>query len=182
MFLRLFLLGCALGHISGAHFNPAVTLSFAVMGRFPWKEVPGYVFGQCLASISACSVLGIVLGQMGQFGATVPDISVPSALVLEVILVRFDVCHRGVATDSRASGEHAGCAIGGAVMFCALMGGPLSVASMNPARTLGPAVFSGDLSFLWLYTLGPICGASLGGVVYQWIRCGGEPLDANGCC
>ena len=57
-------------------------------------------------------------------------------------------------------------------MFCALMGGPLSGASMNPARTLGPAVFSGDLSFLWLYTLGPICGASLGCVVYQWIRCG----------
>ena len=183
MFLRLFLLGCALGHISGAHFNLAVTLSFAVMGRFPWKEVPGYVFGQCLASISACSVLGIVLGQIGQFGATVPDISVPSALVLEVILSFVLMCViAGVATDSRASGEHAGCAIGGAVMFCALMGGPLSVASMNPARTLGPAVFSGDLSFLWLYTLGPICGASLGSVVYQWIRCGGEPLDANGCC
>ena len=104
---------------------------------------------------------------MGQFGATVPDISVPSALVLEVILsFLFLMCViAGVATDSRASGVHAGCAIGGAVMFCALMGGPLSGASMNPARTLGPAVFSGVLSFLWLYTLGPICGASLGGAL-----------------
>ena len=113
MFLRLFLLGCALGHISGAHFNLAVTLSFAVMGRFPWKQVPGYVFGQCLASISAYSVLGIVLGQMGQFGVTAPDISVPSALVLEVILSFVLRCViAGVATDSRASGVHAGAQLG----------------------------------------------------------------------
>jgi len=173
----------AVGHISGAHFNPAVTVAFAAMNRFRWREVPGYVFGQCLAGILACAFLAGVMGPIAQYGATLPNIGLGPAIVVESLLTFFLMfVIAGVATDSRAAGIQAGWAIGGTVMFCALMGGPLTGASMNPARSLAPAIFSGELSSLWVYWLGPLVGAILGGLTYQWLRCGGETVDAGGCC
>lgn len=173
----------AVGHVSGAHFNPAVTVAFAAMGRFSWREVPGYILGQCVAALLACLVLWAVLEPSAAYGATVPSIETGPAIVLEFLLTFFLMfVIASVATDSRAAGVQAGWAIGGTVMFCALVGGPLTGAAMNPARSLGPAVFSGELSTLWIYCVGPFLGATMGGIVYQWLRCGGDPLDASGCC
>ena len=87
-----------------------------------------------------------------------------------------------VATDARAAGQLAGVAIGGTVALCALFGGPISGASLNPARSMGPALVSGDLGALWIYLAGPVVGAALGAATYRAVRCGGEAQDAAGCC
>ena len=173
----------ATGHLSGAHFNPAVTLAFAAVGRFSWREVPGYVLGQLVAAMVAVGGLMICFGNPETLGNTLPQGGVLQALGIEVVLTFFLMfVITAVATDSRAVGAQAGWAIGGTVALCALFGGPVSGASMNPARTLGPALWSGDLTCLWVYIVGPIAGALLGAGMYQLIRCGGEKLDADGCC
>jgi len=175
----------ATGHISGAHFNPAVTLAFASIGRFPWRQVPAYIAGQCLAAISACLVLKLILGGAGDYGATVPTLALESAFAMELILSFFLMfVITAVATDSRAEGAMAGLAIGGTVALAALFGGPVSGASMNPARSLGPALFSGHLDILWIYLFAPVLGAVLGARVYRWVQCNTsqEAVDAEGCC
>ncbi len=172
----------ATGHISGAHFNPAVTLAFAAVGRFPWREVPAYVLGQCGAAIVAAGLLAVSLGG-GELGATVPSAGIGPALLFEAVLSFFLMfVITAVATDARAEGQMAGLAIGGTVALCALFGGPISGASMNPARSLGPALFSGHLDVIWLYLVGPCLGAVAGAIVYGRVRCGGEAGDTGGCC
>ncbi|MDP6934672.1 MAG: MIP family channel protein [Myxococcota bacterium] len=173
----------ATGHISGAHFNPAVTVGFAVVNRFPWKEVPAYVAGQLLAAITAIALLRLVTGST-VLGQTLPSGTLPQALSIEALLTFFLMfVISAVATDHRATGQQAGVAIGGTVALCALFGGPLTGASMNPARTLGPALFGGSLDLLWLYTLGPLLGAMAGARCYEWLRCTDHPgQDARGCC
>ena len=177
----------ATGHISGAHFNPAVTLSFWITKKFPLKRVLPYILFQTLGAIAASLVHLIVWKQNHSFGTTLVDLSTITLSVgffIEFILsfVLMFVIH-SVATDSRAVGELAGLAIGGTVAICAFVGGPLTGASMNPARSISPALFQGDLSQLAIYIFAPILGAMAGALVYEWIKCTKESEDqAHGCC
>jgi len=174
----------ATGHISGAHFNPAVTIAFAAAGRFSWSQVPLYVTGQILAAILASYSLKFLLGGETNLGATLPSIGLGATFVFEVILTMFLMfVIISVATDSRAVGQMAGVAIGGTVMLEALFAGPLTGASMNPARSLGPALASGSFSGLWIYLTAPIVGALLGAALYHFIQCReSDDTKAGGCC
>jgi MIP family channel proteins len=173
----------ATGHVSGAHFNPAVTIAFASIGRFPWKQVPAYVIGQITAAVLASLCLYTLLGPIADLGATAPAGPATQALVLEVIVTFFLMfVITSVATDSRAVGQMAGWAIGGTVALAAIFAGPISGASMNPARSLGPALVAGQLAHGWLYVAAPIMGALLGAWAYKLVRCGGEEQTAGGCC
>ena len=162
----------AVGHISGAHFNPAVTIAFSVSRHFPPKKVVGYVTAQISGAMFASFLQWLFFSNMNQdFGVTQTVLPSYSALGFEMILTFFLMfVIISVATDTRAVGEMAGLAIGTTVMMCAFFGGPITGASMNPARSIAPAVFSGDFTGLWIYILGPIIGASLGAIVYQKIR------------
>lgn len=173
----------ATGHVSGAHFNPAVTVAFAATGRFPWKEVPGYMSGQLLAALAASLALRFLIGPIAGLGATSPSGTLGQAVVLEAFLTFFLMfVIMSVATDGRAVGSMAGWAIGGTVALEAIFAGPLTGASMNPARSLGPALVAGDLSHLWVYLIGPAIGAVIGAMTYRFVRCGGDELAAKGCC
>lgn len=175
----------ATGHISGAHFNPAVTIAFASVGRFSWSQVPVYVASQIIAALLGAAVLGEIFVDGGSLGSTTSTLPLVSTLGLELLLtfaLMFVIT--AVATDARAEGAMAGLAIGGTVAMAALMGGPLTGASMNPARSLGPALISGQLNGLWPYLVSPVVGAILGAVVYRWMQqCRDIPGgDAGGCC
>lgn len=160
----------ATGHVSGAHFNPAVTVAFASIGAFPWREVPAYVIAQILAATAASIAVVTLLGQAAQLGATVPAVALGPAFGLEVLLTAFLMfVITSVATDARAHGALAGVAIGGTVAMCALVGGPLTGASMNPARSLGPALVAGVGESQWLYLVAPVLGAVLGAASYRFV-------------
>lgn len=161
----------ATGHISGAHFNPAVTLAFASTGRFPWRQVPAYLAGQSAAAVLAALALRAILGPTADLGATFPAGTATQSLALEFILTFFLMfVITAVATDSRAVGTMAGMAIGGTVGLAAIFGGPISGASMNPARSLGPALVNGTAEELWIYLVAPVVGAIAGAWVYRWVR------------
>ena len=161
----------AVGHISGAHFNPAVTLAFALTRHFPWPRVFLYSGAQVIGAIAAALVLRASLGDVAQVGATLPSGSDGQAFLWEVVLTVFLMfVIMAVATDTRAVGEAAAIAVGGTVGLDALIGGPISGASMNPARSVGPALVSGDLTSLWIYLTAPFVGAVIGAAFYQVIR------------
>ena len=179
----------ATGHISGAHFNPAVTVAFAAIGRFPWRHVPVYVIGQVVAAVLAAAALSLILdpasgAPAAALGATMPAGSAIQSMALELILTFFLMfVITAVATDARAVGSMAGLAIGGTVGLEAIFAGPISGASMNPARSLGPALMSGQFAALWLYILAPTAGAVAGALVYRLVRCDvGGPGGGNACC
>ena len=173
----------ATGHVSGAHFNPAVTLAFAAVGRFPWREVPAYVLGQVVAAVTASLCVRALVGEAADLGTTVLTVSLGTGIGVEFLLTFFLMfVITSVATDARASGQFAAPAIGGAVAVCALVGGPLTGASMNPARSLGPALVSGQVDGLWLYLVVPVMGAVVGARTYQLVRCGPADRSAGGCC
>ena len=165
----------ALGHISAAHFNPAVTLGFAVAGRFPWRYVVPYWIAEFLGSIAAAGAAALFFG--GGHGVHIPA-SGPlwRAVGVEAILTFFlMLVIIAVATDRRANGAVPGLAIGLTVVFDVLIGGPITGGSMNPARSLGPALFGGTapLSVYWVYVVGPVLGAVAAALLYEAIR-GGE--------
>lgn len=175
----------ALGHISGAHLNPAVTLTFAVFGRFAWKEAPFYIAAQLLGAVLAIALLSATLPPAGTLGETLPGIPPLAALLWEAVLtflLMFVIM--AVATDSRAVGVMAGIAIGAMVAVGAFVGGAVTGASMNPARSIAPALLSGNTSHLWIYIVGPCIGAMLGALCYEFVRCHahGAKSDAKGCC
>jgi len=165
----------ALGHISAAHFNPAVTLGFAVAGRFPWRFVPPYWAAQLAGGIAAA---GLAAGLLGAgHGAHVPApgpwaraVGMEAALTFLLMLVIT-----AVATDRRANGAVPGLAIGLTVVFDVLIGGPVTGGSMNPARSFGPALFAGGaaLAHYWVYVVGPVLGAVIAARLYEALR-GGE--------
>lgn len=158
----------ATGHLSGAHLNPAVTVAFAALGRFPWRRVPGYVAAQCAAGLAGAGLVRAVMGEAGQVGATTPALALgPAAAVEAGLTATLMFVIAAVATDSRAQGQLAALAIGGTVALGALVGGPLTGASMNPARSLGPAVVGGALADLPLYLVAPVAGATLGALAYR---------------
>jgi MIP family channel proteins len=161
----------AIGHISGAHFNPAVTFAFALTRHFPWPRTIAYWTAQLAGALLAAALLRGSLGSDAHTGATLPSGSQGQSFLWELVLtflLMFVVM--AVATDTRAVGEAAAIAIGGTVALDAMFGGPVSGASMNPARSLGPAVVSGDLHALWLYLTAPLAGAALGALGYQLVR------------
>ena len=161
----------ALGHISGAHFNPVVSIGFAVGRHFPWSRAVTYSLAQIAGAIMAALLLSISLGPGTDLGVTQPSGSDLQALVWEALLTFFLVLViTAVATDTRAVGEAAALAIGGAVALGALVGGPISGASMNPARSLGPAIVAGNLAGIWIYIAGPAIGAVAAALTYRYLR------------
>ncbi|XP_020082588.1 aquaporin NIP2-1-like [Ananas comosus] len=161
----------AVGHISGAHMNPAVTLAFAVSHHFPWIQVPFYWSAQVSGAVIAGFVLRELLHPIANLGTTTPSGTVWQALVTEVV-VTFNMMFvtSAVATDTKAVGELAGLAVGSAVCITSIFAGPVSGGSMNPARTLGPAVASKIYDGLWVYLVGPVFGTLLGAWAYAFIR------------
>ena len=161
----------AVGHVSGAHFNAAVTFAFALTRHFPWRRAVGYWLAQLLGAVAAAALLRSSLGNIAHVGATLPSGSEAQSFLWELVLSAFLMfVVLAVATDTRAVGEAAAIAIGGTIALDAMFGGPISGASMNPMRSLGPALVSGDLHAIWLYILAPVAGASIGGLAYQFIR------------
>jgi aquaporin NIP len=168
----------AVGHVSGAHFNGAVTLAFALSRHFPWRRATAYWAAQLTGAIAAAAVLRASLGNIAHCGATLPSGSELQSFFWELVLTAILMfVIMAVATDTRAVGEAAAIAIGGTIGLDALVGGPISGASMNPMRSMGPAFVSGDLHALWLYIVAPVVGASLGALLYQFVR--GEAVQAT---
>jgi MIP family channel proteins len=161
----------ALGHISGAHFNPAVTFAFALTRHFPWPRVGVYWSAQLAGALAAALVLRGSLGDIAHVGATIPSGSDGQAFLWEGVLTFFLMfVIMAVATDTRAVGEAAAIAIGGTVGLDAMFGGPITGASMNPARSLGPAIASSDYTAIWVYIAAPLLGAAAAAITYQFLR------------
>ncbi|CAL5411478.1 unnamed protein product [Camellia sinensis] len=201
--LAVMVLVYSVGHISGAHFNPAVTIAFATCKRFPWKQVPAYIIAQVLGSTLASGTLRLLFnGDQDQFAGTMPTGSDAQSFVLEFIITFYLMfVISGVATDNRAIGELAGLAVGATVLLNVMfavtccfieatfagqvriweMSGngnmkQISGASMNPARSLGPAIVSNKYKGIWIYILAPTSGAIAGAWVYNLIRFTDKPL------
>ena len=150
------------GDVSGAHLNPAVTVAFAVAGRFGWREVPGYVLAQLLGALAASGMLKVLFPEQANLGATLPSGSVGQSFWLEVILTAILMMTvLSVSTGAKEKGVTAAIAIGGVVGLEALFAGPICGASMNPARSLGPALMSGQTQHLWVYLVATTLGAVL---------------------
>jgi aquaporin NIP len=160
----------AFGHVSGAHFNPAVTVAFTIGRHFPVTRVLPYWAAQAGGALAGAAVLRLSLGDVA-LGVTRPSTSDAQAFLWETILTFIlALVIVSIATDTRAVGQAAAIAIGGTVALGSLVGGPVSGASMNPARSLGPAIVSGDLSGLWIYLVAPFIGAVVAAAFYGWIR------------
>ena len=162
----------ATGHLSGAHINPAVTVAFTLTRHFPGRDAVAYVAAQLAgATTGAFLLLSVWTDRPAHLGATLPTVSAGSALVYELVLTAFLMfVIMAVATDTRAVGAAAAIAIGGTVGLDALFGGPVTGASMNPARSFGPALAAGEWRSFWVYVLGPVAGAALGALAYQLVR------------
>ena len=161
----------ALGDLSGAHFNPAVSFGFCWVGLLPWKEYLPYAISQSLAAILAAALLQWLFPETTDLGTTLPSGGMAQAFVVEVLLtflLMFVII--SVAVERPSLQGIAGFAIGMTVFIGALFGGPISGASMNPARSLGPALLSGAFEAHWLYWLAPILGSSLAVLTWQYLR------------
>lgn len=166
----------ALGHLSGAHFNPAVSVAFVLARHFPLRELPAYLIGQVGGATLGAGALWLLFGEVAALGATVPTGTALQSFWLEILLtaaLMFVIM--AVATDAGAAGNLAALAIGGTVALGALWGGPISGASMNPARSFGPALMAAEWASHWVYWLGPVVGAALGALAYTLVR---EPAAA----
>ncbi|KAG8384698.1 hypothetical protein BUALT_Bualt04G0145000 [Buddleja alternifolia] len=141
----------AVGHISGAHMNPAVTLAFAAVRHFPWSQVPFYAAAQLTGATSAGFTLRVLLHPIKHVGTTSPSGTDIQALLMEIV-VTFSMMFitSAVATDTKAIGELAGIAVGSAVCITSILAGPISGGSMNPARTIGPAIASNYYKGVWI--------------------------------
>jgi aquaporin NIP len=161
----------AVGHISGAHFNGAVTFAFALTRHFPWPRAAAYWGAQLSGAIAAALLLRASLGNIADVGATLPSGSQAQSFFFELVMTAFLMfVILAVATDTRAVGEAAAIAIGATIGLDAMFGGPISGASMNPMRSIGPAMASGNFHALWLYVVAPLIGAAIGGLAYQFVR------------
>lgn len=174
----------ATGHLSGAHINPAVTIAFTLTRHFPLRDAVAYVAAQLAgATAGAFVLLAAWSGKPAHLGATVPSVGAGTALLYEAILTAFLMfVIIAVATDTRAVGAAAALAIGGTVGLDALFGGPITGASMNPARSFGPELVLWRFDQLWIYWVGPLVGAALA-VGIAWIlrgRGGGGSTAARG--
>jgi aquaporin NIP len=162
----------ATGHLSGAHLNPAVTIAFTASRHLPRNEALAYIAAQLAGALVAAGLLAAIWpSQPAELGTTLPSVGIGSAFTYEVVLTAFLMfVIMAVATDTRAVGAGAAIAIGGTVGLDALFGGPITGASMNPARSIGPALVSGHLHDLWIYIAAPLVGAVIGALAYQLVR------------
>jgi MIP family channel proteins len=178
--LAIMALVYAVGHLSGAHINPAVTLAFTLTRHFPRGEALAYMTAQLAgAALAGVLLLAVWPDKPGDLGANAIAVGAGSALVVETVLsalLMFVIM--AVATDTRAVGAGAAIAIGGVVLLDILVGGGVSGASMNPARSVGPALASGTWADFWIWVVGPVCGAAAGALAYQQVR--GEPQPRPG--
>lgn len=167
----------SVGNISGAHLNPAVTMGFCFAGRMQWKQAPAYMVAQFAGGTAGAALLSLIYADAGgTLGVTLPSSGVFQSLGMEVTLtfiLMFVILN--VSTGAMEKGIMAGAAIGATVTLEALFGGPVSGASMNPARSLGPALMSGNLQHIWIYFAGPILGALLAS---PWCRI----VQGDECC
>jgi len=159
-----------MGAVSGAHLNPAVTVSFALRGDFPWRRVPAYVIAQFLGAVLATLLLWGLIGKHGPAGLTLPGqgISTWIAMLWEMVLtVGLVSTILGTASGAQQVGQIAALGVGSYIALAGLFGGPVTGASMNPARSLGPALVLGDWSSWWAYLVGPIAGGAIAvGIAY----------------
>jgi aquaporin Z len=170
-----------MGAVSGAHLNPAVTLAFALRGDFPWRRVPGYIVIQLIAATTAVLLLRLTFGDVGSLGATTPGTgfsdlqAVGVELLLTVGLVSTIL---GTASSAQNLGPLSALAVGGYIVLAGLWSSPVSGASMNPARSFGPALVTGDFSTYWVYLAGPLLGAAVAVGIAVLLR--GRGGDAGG--
>jgi MIP family channel proteins len=160
----------SLGEVSGAHLNPAVTFGFWLARRFPGRKVAPYIASQIIGALLASVLLRLSLGPHATLGATLPAGSDLQSFTLEIVLtalLMFVVLN--VACGSKEQGLMAGIAVGGIVALEAIFAGPITGASMNPARSLAPALVSGNLTSLWLYLVAPTIGAAIAVPIYQLV-------------
>jgi aquaporin NIP len=166
----------SVGDISGAHLNPAVSLGFFAARRFPFRQVIPYIASQCAGAFAASGTLRVLFPQNATLGATMPAASAVQSFVLEVILtaiLMFVIL--GVSTGAAEKGITAGIVVGSVIGLEAMFAGPICGASMNPARSLAPAVVSWHLEYLWIYLLAPVLGACVGVLGCRCVR-------ERGCC
>src|SRR5690349_17124029 len=166
----------AVGDISGAHLNPAVTLGFFAARRFPVNQVPGYILSQCAGALLASALLRLLFPGNQMLGSTLPAGAAVQSFALEIVLttlLMFVILN--VSTGAKEKGITAGIAVGAVIALEAMFAGPICGASMNPARSLAPAVVSKNLSELWIYLLAPITGALIGVLGCRCVR-------EEGCC
>jgi len=160
----------ALGNISGAHFNPAVTLAFAIAMRFPSKKILPYIIAQLIGSLLASLILKFLFPANLSLGTTLPSGSVMQSFIVEIILTFFlMLVILNVSQGSKERGMFAGFAIGSVVLLEAMFAGPVSGASMNPARSIAPAIISMHLEHLWVYIAAPVIGAMLSVVACKYL-------------
>ena len=159
-----------MGAVSGAHLNPAVSLAFALRGDFPWKRVVPYIIAQFLGAVLATLLLWALLGKQGSAGLTLPGrgISTATAMVWEIVLtIGLVSVIQGTASGAQQLGTLAAIGVGGYIALAGLWGSPVSGASMNPARSLGPALVKGDWTAWWAYLVGPVAGGAIAvGIAY----------------
>lgn len=170
----------AFGETSGAHFNPSVTIAFAYAKKFAWKEVPKYIIAQILGAFAASLILWFLFPTSENLGATIPTVDVGRAFVMELLLTFFlMVVIINVSTGSKEIGIIAGIAVGAVVLLEAMFAGPITNASMNPARSIAPAIVSGKMQHLWMYILAPILGAILAVISCKLVKEDNCCNDAN---
>jgi aquaporin Z len=169
-----------MGAVSGAHLNPVVSLAFALRRDFPWKRLPGYVLAQLFGATLACLFLDAIFGNVHHLGATLPGPGYANwqALLMEVVLTAVLVSViLGTASAAQNVGRVAALGVGGYIALAGLWSAPVSGTSMNPVRSFGPALVSGDFSSYWVYVLGPLSGACVAvGCAYVLRGGGGDPM------
>ncbi len=163
-----------MGAVSGAHINPAVTIAFALRRHFPWKKVPFYISAQIIGGVLAASFLKAMFGHIGDVGATVPysDFETWKVLIIETVLTTGLInTILGTASQPGNVGKNGAIAVGGYISLAGLWAGPLTGASMNAARTIGPDLVRGNLKTTWIYVFATLLGAVIA-VCFEWIMKG----------
>jgi aquaporin Z len=161
------------GNLSGAHFNPVVTLAFAVRRDFPWRRLPGYWLAQLVGAVLAALLLRSLFGLAGHLGETLPHDGSITSLIMEIVLTfMLLTVILGTATNHKLVGHNAALAVGGMIALTGMFAAPISGASMNPARSLGPFLVAGQLGDAWIYIVGPFVGGLLA-VGIAWLLRGG---------
>ena len=170
-----------MGAVGGAHLNPVVSVSFAMRGNFPWRRVSGYIAAQLVGAVAAAGLLRLVFGDVGRLGATVPGphVSAATVVVMETLLtVGLVSVILGTASGARNIGANAGIAVGGYIALAGLWAAPITGASMNPFRSLGPALVGDHWTDWWAYLVGPLAGGAVA-VGIAWILRGPPSLAAT---
>ncbi|MGH1336850.1 MAG: MIP/aquaporin family protein [Aureispira sp.] len=160
----------SLGRISGAHINPAVSIAFSFTDRFEKKNLVGYLVAQLLGAFLASGILRMLFAEHDNLGATLPFGSWQQSFILEVILTYFLMLVILLVSQNKSIHQFTGMAVGGTVLLEAMFAGPITGASMNPARSIAPALVSGNMTALWVYIVAPIVGAILASWTWHFLK------------